>query len=257
MKELITMNNNIKKNVSRVALAGLALSGISLGAFFAPHAGAQSETPTDSPVAVSSTPNPSSDTVSNKDPQPTKDAKDADKKEKSDFEETTMGPKEEENINYIGDKAPQATFTIDQKDIPKDWKIRIDEKTGTITAESPKDIKEGDVLKINVTKTLADKTQVKMVATITLEEEKETTTTTTPTSTPREDNKNDDKAKRNAERREQLRKDAQEFGKNVNDLAKSLATQQNGKADNAEAYKAKAPHVATGGSTVSSWNIFK
>lgn len=37
------MNVDVKKNVARAALAGMAFTGISLGAFFAPQAGAQTQ----------------------------------------------------------------------------------------------------------------------------------------------------------------------------------------------------------------------
>lgn len=178
------MNVSVKKNVARAALAGLAFTSISLGAFLAPQAGAETEASETTTVSSNDTTTPAEKTT--------------EVSTDENYEDLNIQNGEKEKMEYIGDEAPRGSvFTLDVKkeDIPEGWDITIDEKTGDITVASPDEVTEESIIKLPVKKTLPDGKVVKMVATITFEEEGEsedsTSETTEPTAKETTENKQD------------------------------------------------------------------
>lgn len=253
------MNTNVKKNVARVALTGFAFTGLSLSAFFAPQAGAETNETT-SPIATTESTG-SSTTSETKDNKETTTEVSKDK----DFEDLTIGANEKEEMEYVGEEVPQGSvFSLDVKkeDIPQGWSITIDKETGDINVASPNEVTEESIIKVPVKKTLPDGKTVKMVATITFEEEKDINEPIQTTENKTEDNKVENNSSDKANDPQPENKDAipaqpSQIAQplHVGNVAETLAETTKG------VLGKHGPHTATGGQVNNIWgwisNIIK
>lgn len=252
------MNTNVKKNVARVALAGFAFTGLSLGAFFAPQAGAETNETTSVAATESTEPSTTSEIKDDKE-KTTEISKD------KDFEDLTIGANEKEEMEYVGEEAPQGSvFSLDVKkeDIPQGWNITIDKETGDINVASPDEVTEESIIKVPVKKTLPNGKVVKMVATITFEEEKNVNEPDQTTEHKAEDNKVENTPSNKVNDTQSENKDAipaqpSQIAQplHVGNVAETLAETTKG------VLGKHGPHTATGGQVNNIWgwisNIIK